>query len=67
MKERGVALRYVERAERRENEGSLSGRLLKKPVQQGRRREKTGGVASGYVEDFVELRTQVAGFFSNLP
>jgi len=42
------------------------GRLLKKPVQQGRRREKTGGVASGYVEDFVELRTQVAGFFSSL-
>ena len=29
--------------------------------------EKTGGVASGYVEDFVELRTQVAGFFSSLP
>jgi len=47
--------------------GRFTCRLLKKPVQQGRRREKTGGVASGYVEDFVELRTQVAGFFSSLP
>jgi hypothetical protein len=36
-------------------------------VQQGRRRVETGGVPSvGYVEDFDELRTQLADFFSIL-
>jgi len=29
----------------------LAGRLFKKVNQRGRRREETGGVASGYVED----------------
>jgi hypothetical protein len=41
--------------------------MLKKAVQQGRRRIETGGVPSvGYVEDFDELRTPLAGFFSIL-
>jgi hypothetical protein len=42
-------------------------RMLKKAVQQGRRRIETGGVPSGYVEDFDETRTKLAGFFSILP
>ena len=37
-------------------------RMLKKFVQQGRRRVETGGVPSGYVEDFDELRTSLADF-----
>jgi hypothetical protein len=41
--------------------------MLKKAVQQGRRRVETGGVPSGYVEDFDKLRTKLAGFFSTLP
>ena len=62
--------------------------LLKKVVQRGRRRDKTGGVPSGahgatnkehhvcarrrvvrrpgLREDFVEPRTELAGFFSSL-
>ena len=40
--------------------------MLKKFVQQGRRRVETGGVSQGYVEDFDELRTQLADFFSIL-
>jgi hypothetical protein len=44
-----------------------SRRMLKKAVQQGRRRVETGGVPSvGYVEDFDEPRTTLAGFFSIL-
>jgi hypothetical protein len=45
-----------------------SRRMLKKAVQQGRRRVETGGVPSalGYVEDFEELRTSLADFFSIL-
>ncbi len=39
---------------------------LKKDVQQGRRRVETGGVPSGYVEDFEEPRTKLADFFSIL-
>jgi hypothetical protein len=35
-------------------------------VQQGRRRVETGGVPSGYVEDFDEPRTKLADFFSIL-
>ena len=38
--------------------------MLKKSVQQGRRRIETGGVPPGYVEDFDELRTKLADFFS---
>jgi hypothetical protein len=42
-------------------------RMLKKAVQQGRRRVETGGVPSvGYVEDFDEPRTKLADFFSIL-
>ena len=41
--------------------------MLKKAVQQGRRRVETGGVSSGYVEDFDEPRTKLATFFSILP
>src|SRR6185295_4985270 len=42
-------------------------RMLKKIVQQGRRRVETGGVPSqGYVEDFDEPRTPLADFFSIL-
>ncbi len=40
--------------------------MLKKSVQQGRRRIETGGVPLGYVEDFDEPRTKLAGFFSIL-
>jgi len=40
--------------------------MLKKAVQQGRRRVETGGVPSGYVEDFDEPRTKLAAFFSIL-
>jgi hypothetical protein len=36
--------------------------MFKKPVQQDRRRIETGGVPLGYVEDFDELRTKLAGF-----
>ena len=38
--------------------------MLKRIVQQGRKRRKTGGVPSGYVEDLVEARTQLADRFS---
>jgi len=41
-------------------------RMLKKFVQQGRRRVETGGVPSGVVEDFDEPRTKQADFFSIL-
>jgi len=41
-------------------------RMLKKFVQQGRRRVETGGVPRGYVEDFDEPRTKLADFFSIL-
>ena len=40
--------------------------MLEKAVQQGRRRVETGGVPSGYVEDFDEPRTMLADFFSIL-
>ncbi len=41
--------------------------MLKKAVQQGRRRAETRGVPSGgYVEDFDEPRTKLADFFSIL-
>jgi hypothetical protein len=41
--------------------------MLKKTVQQGRRRVETGGVPlRGYVEDFDEPRTKLADFFSIL-
>jgi hypothetical protein len=41
--------------------------MLKKFVQQGRRRIETGGVPSrGYVEDFDEPRTKQADFFTIL-
>jgi len=41
--------------------------MLKKAVQQGRRRVETGSVPSvGYVEDFDEPRTLLADFFSIL-
>ena len=40
--------------------------MLKKFVQQGRRRVETGGAPSGGVEDFDELRTKLADFFSVL-
>jgi hypothetical protein len=39
-------------------------RMLKKSVQQGRRRVEPGGVPLWYVEDFDELRTTLADFFS---
>src|SRR5207302_8291635 len=44
----------------------VSRRRLKKFAQQGRRRVKTGGIPSGYVEDFDEARTKLADFFSIL-
>src|SRR5512132_906646 len=69
-KDRGVPLRYVEGSERRANsvDGVLrSMQAAQKAVHRGRRRDKTGSVASGYVEDFDELRTKVEGCFSNLP
>jgi hypothetical protein len=34
--------------------------MLKMVVQQGRRRNKTGGVSLRYVEDFGESRTKLA-------
>jgi len=40
--------------------------MLKKADQQGRRRVETGGVPWGYVKDFDEQRTKLAGFFSIL-
>jgi hypothetical protein len=41
--------------------------MLKKAIQQGRRGIETGCVPSeGYVEDFDEPRTPLAGFFSIL-
>jgi hypothetical protein len=40
--------------------------MLKKFVQQGRRRVETGSVPLGYVEDFDEPRTKLADFFSIL-
>jgi hypothetical protein len=40
--------------------------MLKKAVQQGRRRVETGGVPLGYVEDFDEPRTKLEDFFSIL-
>jgi len=40
--------------------------MLKTAVQQGRRRIETGGVPSGYVEDFDEPRTLLADVFSIL-
>jgi hypothetical protein len=47
--------------------GRTAHRMLKKSVQQGRRRVETGGVPSvGYVEDFDEPRTPLADFFSIL-
>jgi hypothetical protein len=46
--------------------GEHSRRMIKKFVQQGRRRVETGGVPSGYVEDFDESRTLLADFFSIL-
>ena len=43
------------------------GRLPQKAAQQGHRQVETGGVPSvGYVEDFDELRTMLADFFSIL-
>jgi hypothetical protein len=39
---------------------------VQKVRQQGRSRRKTGSVASGYVEDFREARTQLGGFFNIL-
>ncbi len=41
-------------------------RTFKRASQQGRRREKTGGVASSYVEDFFEPRTKLEARF-NVP
>ncbi len=49
-----------------ETAGEPSRRRLKKAVQQDRKRVETGGVPSGYVEDFDEPRTPLAGFFSLL-
>ena len=46
--------------------GEAGSRLLKRDVQQGRKREITGGVPSGYVEDYFDLRTPLAARFSNL-
>ena len=40
--------------------------MLKMAVQQGRRRIETGGVLSGYVEDFDEPRTKLTVIFSIL-
>jgi hypothetical protein len=42
-------------------------RMLKNVIQRGCRREATGGVASGYVEDWFSLRTKLGAFFSILP
>ncbi|OGW49547.1 MAG: hypothetical protein A2V62_09070 [Nitrospirae bacterium RBG_19FT_COMBO_58_9] len=41
-------------------------RMLKQVIQQGRRREITGGVPSGYVEDYFDPRTQLGTCLSIL-
>jgi hypothetical protein len=38
--------------------------MLKQVIQQGRRREITGGVPSGYVEDYFDPRTKLGIVFS---
>ena len=43
-----------------------SRRMLKKAVQQGRSESKPEAYPQGYVEDFDEPRTKLAGFFSIL-
>jgi hypothetical protein len=40
--------------------------MLKKAVSKAAGESKLGGVPSGYVEDFDEPRTKLAGFFSIL-
>ena len=40
--------------------------MLKQVIQQGRRGEITGGVPSGYVEDYFDPRTQLVTCFSIL-
>ena len=40
--------------------------MLKTVIQQGRRREITGGVPSGYVEDYFDPRTTLGAVFSIL-
>ena len=44
--------------------GHTSGRMLKKFVQRGRGESKPEACPQGYVEDFDEPRTKLAGFFS---
>ena len=46
--------------------GHTSGRMLKKFVQRGRGESKPEAYPQGYVEDFDETRTKLAGFFSIL-
>ena len=46
--------------------GHTSGRMLKKFVQRGRGESKPEACPQGYVEDFDEPRTKLAGFFSIL-
>ncbi len=46
--------------------GNCPGRMLKKFIQQGRRRVETEAYPLGYVEDFDEPRTKLADFFSIL-
>ena len=41
-----------------------SGGMLKTVIQQGRRREITGSVPSGYVEDYFDPRTKLGIVFS---
>ena len=41
-------------------------RMLKKDVQQGRRRVEPKAYHRGYVEDFAQPRTKLADFFSIL-
>jgi hypothetical protein len=38
--------------------------MLKTVIQQGRRREITGGVPTGYVEDYFDPRTKLGIVFS---
>ena len=38
--------------------------MLKKVVSEAAADERTGGVALGYVEDAIEVRTKLADFFS---
>ncbi len=38
--------------------------MLKLVSPQGRRREETGGIPAGYVEDFVEPRTKLKAIFN---